>query len=283
MLPTRMNFDEGGDVPWIEDTGPGLQPDSGSAVTPGSQWEPSNIDGYGVQSAGSAGVIPSDPGVFAQLGKALGLGKDLSDGKNVSNWAKFLVGNSAVIGQLLNQGKSPGQVSAADLRASLPGQASNNWTPAQQAMADRYFNSPANNLPGRPRLSPSAMSSVIVPGRGYADGGDVEGPLSAVAGQQAPQNDGAPFAGYVQGQGGGQDDIVPANLAAGEYVFDADTVSALGDGNNERGAQILDQFREQIRAHKRQAPADEIPPKALPPDQYMPQGALGAVASQQEG
>ena len=65
---------------------------------------------------------------------------------------------------------------------------------------------------------------------------------------------------------------MPARLSPGEYVFDADVVSALGDGNNEHGAALLDQMRERIRAHKRSAPADRIPPKAHAPERYLKKG-----------
>lgn len=68
------------------------------------------------------------------------------------------------------------------------------------------------------------------------------------------------FSGFVSGQGGGQSDIVQANLAPGEYVLDADVVSAVGDGSNEEGARILDEWREMVRSAKREAPAGDIPP-----------------------
>lgn len=74
---------------------------------------------------------------------------------------------------------------------------------------------------------------------------------------------------HTRGDGGGQDDVIPAMLAPGEYVFDADIVASLGDGSNEEGARRLDEFREIIRSHKRSAPADSIPPKARSPLAYM--------------
>jgi hypothetical protein len=74
---------------------------------------------------------------------------------------------------------------------------------------------------------------------------------------------------YVQGAGGGQDDLVDAKLADGEYVFDAEIVSALGDGSNKEGARKLDQMREAIRRHKRSAPLHTIPPKAKSPLAYL--------------
>lgn len=78
---------------------------------------------------------------------------------------------------------------------------------------------------------------------------------------------------YVRGGTSGQDDKIPAQLSDGEYVMDADVVSALGDGNNEAGAAKLDQMRQQIRTHKRSAPANKIPPKAKSPLAYMKKGA----------
>jgi hypothetical protein len=73
----------------------------------------------------------------------------------------------------------------------------------------------------------------------------------------------------VRGPGAGQDDAIPARLSDGEYVFDADTVSALGDGSTDAGAAKLDAMRERIRTHKRKAPPKKIPPKAKDPMAYL--------------
>lgn len=74
---------------------------------------------------------------------------------------------------------------------------------------------------------------------------------------------------YVKGRGDGQADKVPAMLASGEYVWDADTVASLGNGDSDSGAKVLDGMRKAIRAHKRSASIDDIPPKAKSPLQYM--------------
>jgi len=58
-------------------------------------------------------------------------------------------------------------------------------------------------------------------------------------------------------------------LADGEYVFDADTVAALGNGSSDAGAKRLDEMRQAIRKHKRSAPVDKIPPKAKSPLEYL--------------
>ena len=73
----------------------------------------------------------------------------------------------------------------------------------------------------------------------------------------------------VTGQGDGQSDDIPAMLADGEYVFDADTVAQLGNGSTKAGSDLLDKFREEIRAHKRSAPVNKIPPPAKSPLAYM--------------
>lgn len=72
---------------------------------------------------------------------------------------------------------------------------------------------------------------------------------------------------YVKGNGDGTSDSIPAMLANGEFVIPADVVSSLGNGSNDSGAKILDEFLSAIRDHKRKAN-----PKKLPPDS---KGALG--------
>jgi hypothetical protein len=88
----------------------------------------------------------------------------------------------------------------------------------------------------------------------YAMGGDVHIPefVTGATGH------------YVKGRGDGQSDDIPAMLADGEYVFDADTVAQLGNGSSDAGAKLLDHFRQSLREHKRSAPSDKIPPKASP-------------------
>ncbi len=73
----------------------------------------------------------------------------------------------------------------------------------------------------------------------------------------------------VTGPGDGQSDDIPAMLADGEYVFDADTVAQLGNGSTKAGSKMLDKFREEIRQHKRSAPVDKIPPPSKSPLAYL--------------
>lgn len=75
---------------------------------------------------------------------------------------------------------------------------------------------------------------------------------------------------YVKGEGHGREDRIPALLSDGEYVFDAETVSMLGDGSSDAGAKRLDQMREQIRKHKAGGLArGRMSPDAKDPARYL--------------
>lgn len=110
-----------------------------------------------------------------------------------------------------------------------------------------------------PTLAPSYISSKVQPPS-----------PSAIYGSLGVRRPGNPFTyaegGYVPGKSGGMDDDVPAiidgkqpaKLSSGEFVFDAATVAALGDGNNAAGARKLNELRKAIRqkayGHEKQPP-----------------------------
>ena len=54
---------------------------------------------------------------------------------------------------------------------------------------------------------------------------------------------------YACGGGTGQSDDIPAMLHDGDYVMDAETVSALGDGSSKAGMHVLDGFRSKVPHH----------------------------------
>ncbi|NBS69798.1 hypothetical protein EBT31_12935, partial [bacterium] len=99
-------------------------------------------------------------------------------------------------------------------------------------------------------------------------GGAGSNPTGELPGGQPDVGPGSGWArgGYVPGHSGGMDDDVPAvidgkgpaRLSSGEFVFDAATVAALGDGNNTAGAKKLDGLRKAIRkkayGHEKQPP-----------------------------
>ena len=75
---------------------------------------------------------------------------------------------------------------------------------------------------------------------------------------------------YVNGEGTGRSDEIPAYLSDGEYVIDAETVALLGDGSNKAGAEILNGMRENVRSHKGKVLAQgKFSPNAKSPLQYL--------------
>ena len=73
---------------------------------------------------------------------------------------------------------------------------------------------------------------------------------------------------YVQGEGDGTSDSVAAMLANGEFVIPADVVSKLGNGSNEAGAGVLDQFLKVVRKDAN-SNGEELPPKSKGPLAYL--------------
>jgi len=80
------------------------------------------------------------------------------------------------------------------------------------------------------------------------------------------------FRKQIPHKDGGGVNPVPAKIADGEYVFPSAFVTALGGGDNRKGAEILDGLRTKLRAQKRSAPLDKIPPKAKDPIDYIKKG-----------
>lgn len=74
---------------------------------------------------------------------------------------------------------------------------------------------------------------------------------------------------YVKGRGDGTSDEIPAMLANGEFVIPADVVSGLGNGSNDSGAKILDEFLKVIRRDKRAASSDKLPADSKGPQAYL--------------
>jgi hypothetical protein len=73
---------------------------------------------------------------------------------------------------------------------------------------------------------------------------------------------------YVQGEGDGTSDSIAAMLANGEFVIPADVVSKLGNGSNEAGASVLDQFLVEIRKHAH-SNGEKLPPESKGPLGYL--------------
>jgi hypothetical protein len=112
-------------------------------------------------------------------------------------------------------------------------------------------------------LSGLPGNNVAVPGK--AEGGSITGhnpEFYSEGGLSSMENR------YVEGEGDGTSDEVPAMLANGEFVIPADVVSKLGNGSNEAGAGVLDQFLVEIRKHAH-SNGEKLPPESKGPLGYL--------------
>lgn len=196
------------------------------------------------------------------------------DFKGAMSDPKGLMGVLGLIGaagSMFTKPKAP--PTAAQLMTQLPPSPYNNFTPANQALMDSFSKN----------FSPKVQNIRAATFRNYASGGKVRDDSvgwtqDGIYGPKPPVRpisnfaSGGALSALVQGDGSGQQDNVKAHLSPGEYVMDADTVAALGDGSTDAGAAVLDKARERIRAHKRSAPASKIPPKAKPFAAYLKGG-----------
>lgn len=256
----------------------------GQAPTPSAASNSPQVDANGVQllpagmkvaqmGAGNL-VLGTDGHVYStakpqQTGSIYGTIASLLSGniKGAMSDPKGMMGALALMGSLASLASKPkAPPTPAQLMMQLPQSPYNNFTPQGQAMMDNFMQ---NFSPVVKNIRPATY-------RNYAEGGGVEAWPDTDEGGRIPWEHGAPARfksggalSLVNGPGGGQDDLVKAHLSPGEYVMDADVVSALGDGSNEAGAKKLDQMREHIRAHNRSAPPGEIPPKAKGPLEYL--------------
>lgn len=81
---------------------------------------------------------------------------------------------------------------------------------------------------------------------------------------------------YACGGGTGQSDDIPAMLHDGDYVMDAEAVSALGDGSSKAGREILDGFRTKV-PHKDTAGGKPVPAKIADGEYVFPAGFVTAL------
>jgi hypothetical protein len=116
-----------------------------------------------------------------------------------------------------------------------------------------------------PGLSKAQINYILTGLPGHAEGGYIEehnpsffseGGLGSIENR------------YVQGEGDGTSDSIAAMLANGEFVIPADVVSKLGNGSNEAGAGVLDQFLVEIRKHAH-SNGEKLPPESTGPLGYL--------------
>jgi hypothetical protein len=81
---------------------------------------------------------------------------------------------------------------------------------------------------------------------------------------------------YACGGGTGQSDDIPAMLHDGDYVMDAEAVSALGDGSSKAGRDILEGFRNQV-SYKDTTEGKPVPAKIADGEYVFPAGFVTAI------
>ena len=119
-----------------------------------------------------------------------------------------------------------------------------------------------------PTLTKAQINYILTgmpPAQAHAEGGEIEGhnpSFFSEGGLGSIDNR------YVQGEGDGTSDSVAAMLANGEFVIPADVVSKLGNGSNEAGAGVLDQFLKVVRIDAN-SNGDKLPPKSKGPLAYL--------------
>jgi len=223
-------FDLGGIAGGVE--GAGGATGLGSTFGLGNAALPSTLSSEFIPSAGSA----SSNGGLSSL-------KDV--GSALLKHPDLLATAGGLVNKLVGGGSSSDSGNGGGALAGMSG----GWNPQQQQTANDYFSKSSAR-----QVNPydGNLSRAPIEGgehqwfKPMAEGGHVEGDMS-----------------------GGQDDVVPIMGAHGEYMLDADTVSALGDGSTDAGIRKLDQFRKALREHKRSAPSHSIPPRALSITDYM--------------
>ena len=125
------------------------------------------------------------------------------------------------------------------------------------------------NLPNIP-TNPALLAPQAQTPQGFAMGGYAQGGLSQMH-NPSFFSEGGMKNRYVEGDGDGTSDDVAAMLANGEFVIPADIVAALGNGSNDAGAHVLDQFLSVVRQDNHSNDPDELPPESKGPLAYLAQ------------
>lgn len=192
-----------------------------------------------------------------------GGGIHMADGGFVPQNIPPQLGNQNIPQQISNQNMPPqlGMPTQAMQPQGMPPQAMQQPMQQQQAMQQipQPAQQPASYYTYGNPVNPSDML------QGMAHGGL---PMQMNQPMTEGRND-YRAGSRVTGAGDGQSDDIPAMLADGEYVFDADTVAQLGNGSTKAGSDLLDKFREELRSHKRSAPVNKIPPPSKSPLAYL--------------
>ena len=286
----------------------GWSPMGSAAGTAGSQLTPAQIAALNASAAGS-GSWGLSPELAAELGldystsglatdgvlgsealEALGLnsgaagGLTLADVLSGAKTGASLLGTGSTIASLVNRLTGGGGANTGAAKSALNpyGTGYNagdiNATNLPNITADLTKGNSNFTLGNAPAAAPAQLYSAgnnPAIKQGYAEGGEVEDhnpSFFSEGGLGSMENR------YVKGEGDGTSDSVAAMLADGEFVIPADVVSKLGNGSNDAGANVLDEFMAVIREHAQKHDPRELPPDSKGPLQYLAEANTKAQA-----
>lgn len=229
----------------------------GQQFRPGMPGHPQNANVLG-NSLMKSGVNPAQAAANVSPGTAAQLSGIVSNKLN-GDPQKF----QQIVNQLQSNGQAPGGTPPQGM-PPRPMAGAGGMPPRPVGMATGGETPTVLATSGSNAASNPGLSSVMQSWR-KAGATSAKPPVTAATGGALES-----ASRHVKGPGDGTSDSIPARLANGEYVIDAQTVSMLGNGDNGSGAKNLDQFRANIRKHKGAALAQgKMAPNAKPIHKYM--------------
>lgn len=231
----------------------------------------------GLGSSGSAGAlsntpvsIPGLPGVTAQNGSlqsadgAAGAAGTGATSTSLNAAMPSLSGAGSPLAQTSSSLSGGGLKGALAVLAALAQNANRPSTTAPTGITQNTPFNPTGYINRTQNMNPPAGGSYYTYGQQaqqpffsgnqltLAHGGAISRAIAcghyADGGEATFDSDRGDFS--VGGHGSGQEDNIDAKLSPGEVVWDAGTVSAVGDGNSEEGARRLMEVRDQIAKDK---------------------------------
>lgn len=267
---------------------PALDPNNtagfSGSTDPTTGYVPSNFGGFDTTGGASSSTAPATggaPGVLGSVTSGLNgilskLGLTNAGNLNAAQLLATILG-AAQSGKTASKAQNALQNNGAGQLPAGYGSSGGNlaqYGPQGGYGYQNYAKPPGSGYAPRQQASPMPASSYYTYGQRpesqffvpKARGGAVYSEMSA--GGDAAYAHG--ISRHIQGPGDGTSDSIPARLATGEYVVDAQGVSMLGNGDNKAGADKLDQWRKSLRQHKGTALAKgKMAPDAKSVDSYF--------------
>lgn len=247
---------------------------SAAAINPATFADPmaqGAAQSAGVQAAGAGGTVPAQ-GMFGKIGQAFNNpGQAFSNiGTGIMNPQNVDFGKMMMPG-IMGASGAYGLAQANQQPAPLPNPFANQQQQYNGTPSSTPFRSPTGGVvpQGQSPAGYQGELSYFAPNPAYRVYAAQGGPITAYASGGGVMPDGTTYelakggvanlpSGLIRGPGGGMDDQIKGTidgrrdvyLSDGEYVVDAQTVSALGDGSSEAGAKKMKNIVEEIRQKK---------------------------------